>query len=60
MGKVLTQYGHPVMYISCRPSKLEKKYNNIEREGLAVVFVVTYLRPSLVGRKLNLKTDLNR
>ena len=35
----------------------EQRYSNIEREALAVVFVVKRLEQFLFGRKLNLETD---
>ena len=57
IGGVLTQNGHPVIYISRNLSKSEQKYSNIEREGLAVVFAVTRLKQYLLGRKFTLRTD---
>ena len=36
--------GHPVMYISKTLSQAEQRYCNIEREALAMVFVVKRLK----------------
>ena len=56
-AEVLPQNGHHVIYIWLYLSKPERKYNNIEREELAVVFAETCLRQSLLRRKFTLKTD---
>ena len=38
-------------------SQAEQRYSNIEREALAIVFVVKRLKQFLLGRKFNLETD---
>ena len=42
-GGVLSQ-GHPVIYVSRKLTPVEQNYSNIEREALAIVFVVTRLK----------------
>ena len=39
----LSQEGHPVIYVSQTLSQAEQRYSNIERETLAIVFVVKLL-----------------
>ena len=53
----LSQEGHPVIYVSQTLSQAEQRYSNIERETLAIVFVVKRLKQFLLGRKFNLETD---
>ena len=53
IGGVLSQEGHPVIYV-CEQSYM---YSNIEREALAIVFVVTRLKQFLLGRRFTLQTD---
>ena len=58
IGGVLSQEGHPVIYVSMKLSQAEIfTYSNIEREALAIVFVVTRLKQLLLGRKFLYKTD---
>ena len=57
IGAALTQNDHPVIYISRNLTSAEQKYSNIKREALAVVFAVTRLRQSPLGRKFTLRTD---
>ena len=57
IGGVLSQEGHPVIYISRKLSQAEQNYCNIERKALAIVFVVTRLKQFLLGRKFTLQTD---
>ena len=57
IGGVLSQEGHPVIYVSKTLSQAEQSYSNIEREALAIVFVVKRLKQFLHGRKFNLETD---
>ena len=57
IGGVLSQEGHPVIYVSRKLSQAEQNYTNIEREALAIVFVVTRLKLFLLGRRFTLQTD---
>ena len=57
IGGVLTQEGHPVIYVSRTLNDSEKNYSNIEREALAVVFCVTRLKQFLSGRHFTIITD---
>ena len=57
IGGVLSQEGQPVIYVSKTLSQAEQRYSNIEREALAIVFVVKRLKQFLLGRKFNLETD---
>ena len=57
IGGVLSQEGHPVIYVSRKLSQAEQNYSNIEREALAIVFVVTRLKQFLLGRRFTLQTD---
>ena len=41
IGAVLTQEGHPVIFVSRTLSEAEKNYSNIEREALAIVWSVS-------------------
>ena len=43
-SRVLSQEGHPVIYVSRKLTPAEQNYSNIEREELAIVFVVTRLK----------------
>ena len=56
IGGVLSQ-GHPMIYVSRKLSQAEQNYSNIEREALAIVFVVTRLKKFLLGRRFTLQTD---
>ena len=57
IGRVLSQEGHPVIYVSRKLSQAEQNYSNFEREALSIVFVVTRLKPFLLGRRFTLQTD---
>ena len=57
IGAVLTQEGHPVIYISKTLTAAEQNYSNIEREAYAIVYTVTRLRQFLLGRKFSIVTD---
>ena len=54
---VLTQEGHPVIYVSRNLTTAQTKYSNIECEALAVVFAVTRLRQFLLGRSFTIEMD---
>ena len=38
---ILSQEGHPIMYLSRRRTKTEFNYSNIEKEALAIVWTTT-------------------
>ena len=57
IGGVLSQEGHPVTYVSRKLTPAEQNYSNIEREALAIVFVVTRLKKFFHGRRYTLQTD---
>jgi hypothetical protein len=57
LAGVLTQEGHPVIYISRSLSVAERKYSNIEREALAITWAVTRLKHFLLGRSFTIVTD---
>ena len=57
MGKVLSQEGHPVIYVSTKLSQAAQNYANIEREALKIIFTVTRLKQILLGRRFTLHTD---
>ena len=48
---------HPVVFASRTLSPAEKKYAQIDREGLAMVFAVTRFHKYLYGRSFTLQTD---
>ena len=47
IGGVLSQEGHPVIFVSTKLTPAEQNYSNIERQALAIVFVVTRLKAIL-------------
>ena len=57
LGAVLTQEGHPVIFVSRCLSKAEQNYANIEREALAVVWATMRLKQFLMGRHFKIQTD---
>ena len=57
IGGVHAQERHPVIYVSRNLSQAEQNNSNIEREALAIVFVVTNLKQFLLGRRFTLQTD---
>ena len=57
IGGVLSQERHPVIYVSRKLSEAEQNYTNIEREALAIVYVVTRLKQFLLGWRFTLQTD---
>ena len=46
-----------MIYVSRKLSQAEQNYSNIEREALAIIFVVTRLKQFLLGRRFTLQTD---
>ena len=57
LGWLFSQERHPVIYVSKKLSQAEQNYSNIEREALAIVFVVTKVKQFLLGRRFTLQTD---
>lgn len=57
LGGVLIQDNRPVLYISKRLSEAEKKYSQIEREALAIVWSTQRCQRFLAGRHFTLITD---
>ena len=57
IGGVLSEEGHRVIFVSRKLTPEEQNYSNIEREALAIVFVVTRLKQFLLGRRFTLQTD---
>ena len=49
--EVLSQKGHPVIYVSRKLNPTEQNYSNIERKALAIVLVVTILKQFLSSWK---------
>lgn len=54
---VLTQDGHPVLYLSRTLSPAESHYSNIEREALAIVWATHRARHFLLGRNFKIISD---
>ena len=48
---------HPIAFASRTLSPAEKKYAQVDREGLAIVFAVLKFRQYLLGRHFEIKTD---
>ena len=57
IGGVLSQEWQPVICVSKTLSQAEQRYSNIEREALAIVFVVKRLKQFLLGRNFNFEID---
>ena len=57
LGGIMTQKGHPVMYLSRKLTEAETKYSNIEREALGIVWSIERARKLLIGKKFILQTD---
>ena len=57
MSGILTQDGHPVLYLSCRLTSAERNYSNIEREALAIVWATQRARHFLLDAKFTLNCD---
>ena len=57
VGAVLEQGGKPVLFISKTLTMTERKYAQIEREALAIVWAVKRLHKYLYGRQFKLVTD---
>ena len=57
IGGVLSQEGHPVIYVLRKLTPAEQNYSNIEWEALLIVFVVKRLKQFFLGRRFTLQTD---
>ena len=57
ISAIMTQDGHPIMYLSRKLSNSETNYSNIEREALAVVWATTRARHFLMDKKFTLCCD---
>ena len=57
LGAVLEQDGHPVAYASRSLTSAECNYSVIQRECLAIIFVLKQFRHYLLGRPFQLYTD---
>jgi hypothetical protein len=54
---ILSQDGHPIMYMSRRLTSAKRAYSNIERKALAIVWCTFRARHFLIGTKFTLKCD---
>ena len=54
---ILTQHGRPICYASRAMTDAEKKYSQIEREMLAIVFGVEHFHLYLFGSNFTIVTD---
>ena len=54
---ILSQEGHPIMYLSRRLTNTEFNYSNIEKEALAIVWTTTRPQQFLIGKKILLRSD---
>ena len=62
LGMVLTQDGgegldHPIVFASCRLSKVEKNYSTTKREGLTMVYALQKYRHYLLGGHFKMYTN---
>ena len=57
LGSVLSQNGHPCLFISRTLNKAEERYSTSETEPLAIVWAMKRLRPYLLGNKFKIQTD---
>ena len=54
---VVSQEGHPIMYLSRKLSPAECNYSNIEKEALTIVWSMETAQNFLLGKKFFLKSD---
>ena len=54
---ILSQEGHPIMYLSRRLTNTELNYSNIEKEALAIVWTTTRARKFSIGKIFLLRSD---
>ena len=57
LGAVLSQNGHPCLFISRTLNKAEENYTTSEKELLAIVWAMKRLRHYLLGNKFKIKTE---
>ena len=57
LGAVLSQDGHPCLFISRTLNKAEEKYTTSEKELLAIVWAMKRLRQYLLAKKFKIQTD---
>ena len=57
IAAVVSQEGHPIMYLSRKFLSAECNYSNIEKEALAIVWNMERAQKFLLGKKLFLKSD---
>lgn len=57
LGCVLLQEGHPISYASRSLTMTEKKYSQIEKELLAIVFACNKFHQYIYGRQIIVHTD---
>lgn len=57
LGAVLLQDGHPVVYASKTLSATERKYAQIEKETLAILFACRKFEMYIIGKPVTVQTD---
>lgn len=57
LGAVLSQNGHPCLFISRTLNKAEENYTTSEKELLAMVWAMKRLRQYLLGKTFKIQTD---
>ena len=57
LGAVLSQNGHPCLFISRTLNKAEENYTTSEKELLVIVWAMKRLRQYLLGNKFKIQTD---
>ncbi|XP_064111370.1 uncharacterized protein LOC135218851 [Macrobrachium nipponense] len=57
LGSVLLQCGKPIAFASCALSETEKRYAQIEKETLAIVFSLRKFHEYVYGRKIIVESD---
>ena len=54
---ILSQEGHPVIYLSRRLTNTEFNYSNIEKEALVIEWTIIRARQFLIGKRFLLRSD---
>ena len=54
---ILSQEGHPIMYLSRRLTNTEFNYSNIHKEALVKMWTITRAKQFLIGKKFLLRSD---